>query len=399
MASLRKKPNSKFWIACFTDDNGVQRQRSTGTTERLAAIKVAIKYEDTHRKQMTEDQVRRTMNDLCEEINGRRLNTSTVSAFFARWLASKAANATASTVAKYKDVLERFEAFLGPQRSGQDLGRLGVADFAEFRDELAKSVGAGTVNLATKILSVAMRSAWRDSLIPENPAAKLVPLKRSRKEDVHRRPFTLGELRLILAHANTEWRGIILCGLYTGQRLGDIAGLCWRNVDLERKEIRFVTQKTERVVILPIVEVLAKHLLSLPSADDGDAPVFPSSHGILKAEGRAGTLSNQFYGLLVAAGLADKRTHKKAKDGKGRSAKRQLNELSFHSLRHTTTSMLKNAGAAEGVVMDIVGHESASVSQNYTKIEDDSKRQALALLPDITAPVGDVKGGRKSRKI
>ena len=127
--------------------------------------------------------------------------------------------------------------------------------------------------------------------------------------------------------------------------------------------------------------------------------MFPSSHGILKAEGRAGTLSNQFYGLLVAAGLADKRTHKKAKDGKGRSAKRQLNELSFHSLRHTTTSMLKNAGAAEGVVMDIVGHESASVSQNYTKIEDDSKRQALALLPDITAPVGDVKGGRKSRKI
>jgi hypothetical protein len=35
--------------------------------------------------------------------------------------------------------------------------------------------------------------------------------------------------------------------------------------------------------------------------------------------------------------------------------------------------------------MDMIGHNSRAVSQNYTQIEEDSKRKALALLPDVTA--------------
>jgi hypothetical protein len=40
-----------------------------------------------------------------------------------------------------------------------------------------------------------------------------------------KRPFTLPGLRSVLALANDEWRSMILFGLYTGQRLGDIATL------------------------------------------------------------------------------------------------------------------------------------------------------------------------------
>jgi integrase len=49
----------------------------------------------------------------------------------------------------------------------------------------------------------------------------------------------LDELRRILRIASGEWRHLILFGLYTGQRLGDIAKLTWRNVDLERGELAF----------------------------------------------------------------------------------------------------------------------------------------------------------------
>ncbi|MGH7976263.1 MAG: tyrosine-type recombinase/integrase [Limisphaerales bacterium] len=79
--------------------------------------------------------------------------------------------------------------------------------------------------------------------------------------------------------------------------------------------------------------------------------------------------------------MAKERTHKSK--SKGRDAKRQLNEISFHSLRHTATSLLKNAGVSDVVARDIIGHESAAVSQNYTHIETETKRVALGKLPDI----------------
>jgi len=70
-------------------------------------------------------------------------------------------------------------------------------------------------------------------------------------------------------------------------------------------------------------------------------------------------------------------------DGKGRAALRTLNEISFHALRHTATSLLKNAGASDVVAMDIIGHETKAVSQEYTHIDMDTKRRAINAMPDV----------------
>jgi len=58
--------------------------------------------------------------------------------------------------------------------------------------------------------------------------------------------------------------------------------------------------------------------------------------------------------------------------------------LSFHCLRHTATSLLKNAGVSDAIAMDIIGHESKAISANYTHIETNTKRKALNALPDVT---------------
>jgi integrase len=79
--------------------------------------------------------------------------------------------------------------------------------------------------------------------------------------------------------------------------------------------------------------------------------------------------------------LAQERT--KDATGEGRSSKRTINEISFHSLRHTATSWLKNAGVSEAIAMDIVGHDSAAISRHYTHIDTSSKRAALAKMPDL----------------
>jgi integrase len=53
-------------------------------------------------------------------------------------------------------------------------------------------------------------------------------------------------------------------------------------------------------------------------------------------------------------------------------------------LRHTATSLLKNAGVSDVIARDIIGHDSAAVSANYTHIDQETKRVALDKLPDVT---------------
>ena len=62
-----------------------------------------------------------------------------------------------------------------------------------------------------------------------------------------------------------------------------------------------------------------------------------------------------------------------------------FNELSFHALRHTATSLMKNAGVSPAIVQDIIGHESPAISAHYTRIEESTKRLAVDALPDVTS--------------
>ena len=278
-------------------------------------------------------------------------------------------------------MVDQFKAYLGA-RAKIDVAHVTAKDLLGFRDDLAKRLATGSVNLSLKILRGAFAQAKRDGLLDVNEAERVSLLKRN--DRFERRPFTLEELKRILEAANDEWRGMIMFGVYTGQRLGDIAGLCWSNVDLQRAELRLVTEKTGRRQLLPLAAPLLRFIETLPAGDDPDAPLFPAAHAVLQRNKTAGMLSNQFYGILVAAGMAPKKSHKADPEkGKGRSARRQRNEISFHSLRHTATSLLKNAGVSEAVAMEFVGHDSASVSRNYTHIDTETLRKAAEKLPDI----------------
>lgn len=250
-------------------------------------------------------------------------------------------------------------------------------DVINFRDALAKRLSASTANQAVKIIRMALKEAQAARLVSENVAAGVRRTKTS-GDRASRRPFTLDELRRILKIAIGEWRNLILFGLYTGQRLGDIAKLAWRNVDLERGELAFVTRKTKRRQLVPLGSPLRKVLEESDAGDDPAEPLFPKAF----TANRTGTLSNQFYEILVSAGLAAPRSHRA--NGKGRQARRKLSEISFHALRHTATSLMKNAGISPAIVQDLIGHDSPAVSAHYTHIEESAKRRAIESLPDLT---------------
>ena len=48
--------------------------------------------------------------------------------------------------------------------------------------------------------------------------------------------------------------------------------------------------------------------------------------------------------------------------------------------------------------MDIIGHDSRAISQNYTHVDEDAKRRAMALVPDIMAPSAGKTAGKRRRK-
>ena len=73
MASLRRLPDTRNWIACFTDVTGRRLQRSTGTYKRKEAMMIAWKFEEAARKLKTEAQIRRVMSDLFESISSEPL--------------------------------------------------------------------------------------------------------------------------------------------------------------------------------------------------------------------------------------------------------------------------------------------------------------------------------------
>jgi len=103
----------------------------------------------------------------------------------------------------------------------------------------------------------------------------------------------------------------------------------------------------------------------------------------LDTQGRSATLSNQFTRILVAAGLRDKAALDRHGKGIGRSSKRAHNELSFHSLRHTAVTLLKEAGIPHAVVQELIGHDSEQMSKHYTHVGTEALRKAADAMPPL----------------
>jgi integrase len=324
-------------------------------------------------QRLTDMQARRVIGDIHAIANRETLTQYSAEAFIKAWLENKLPSIAGSSVAAYEKASAEFIEHLG-QRAKLPVEAITAKDVLAFRTAMSKRVSAGTTNQKLLI----MRGCWtwgaRLSLVTENPF-KMVEMATG--EATERRAFTVAELQELFKACNAEWRGMVLLGLYTGQRLGDLATVTWRQVDFEQREIKFLTQKTKRRQIIPLAKPLADYLLTLPSSDNPDSPVMP---GI--AATATNTLSRQFGELLKNAGLITRETSHR-KRGTGRDARRVQSEITFHSLRHTATTLLKSAGVSDAIAQEIVGHDSTAISRGYTHIETSTLRKAVDLMGDV----------------
>jgi integrase len=305
------------------------------------------RVERVAKRQGSPQRIRQVFSEFYREHYGQDIQFTSVADYANQWLTAKRPEISGSSFRRYEEAVAKWLAHLG-SAANRGMDEVIKTQVASFRDALLALSSPATTNHALKIVRMVFRAARREGFLFQDPAEGVRTVKSSAPSE--RRPFTIDELRAVLEVADDEWKGLIKFGLYTGQRLADIAALTWAQVDLSRNEIRLTTRKTGKKLVIPFADPLREHLLSLPAGEKPRSPVHPRAYEIIHTQGgRVGTLSRQFSELLAAAGLRQPLSH--TSRGIGRAGRRQVFELSFHSLRHTAVSLLKDAAIPDAVVM------------------------------------------------
>ena len=390
MASLVTRDDSPFYIASFLGPKGTWLKRSTKvritplpgdkskpTDQRRLAQKVADEYEQAGRVNRTVSQTREVIAELHESLNNSTITQRTVRVAVASWLARKEHEVAPASYTFYKASSAKFLGFLGT-KADDDLNTLTREIVTAYRNFLSARLHPTSVNHDLSTVRMLCKDSRRDGFLTTDPSEFVDKVKKA-PNAAPRRPFSRDELAKILAAATPEWRSMIMFGVYTGQRLGDIANLTVQQVTTA--VIQLTTAKTGRTMRIPIASPLADHIRATVNPRQHPSTQIHPTIAALTVSAR----SNQFAKILHAAGLRDHLPHI-AGTGKGRNVKRDNNELSFHCLRHTAVTMLKEAGVPAAMVMEIIGHDSAAISAHYTHIGDTALAAEMAKVPDITAP-------------
>lgn len=369
------RKRSPFWYAVYRDATGRRLKKSTKLTSKSKALEIARTLEkassEARSRTLTEARTRDLLSEVLQSINGEGLHAFTLADWFTHFVAQKRKASAAATGKRHVQLSREFIDFLGP-RAKLNIQAITSRDIAAFRDA-RESLGLApsTLNVELQTISAAFNAAHKQGHVSINPCLAIEPL---RDKAQRKAVFTPEQVSALVKTAGGDWRGLILTAFYIGARLNDCANLRWRNVDLvsEIKTLRFEQGKTQREIVVVVHPALEDFLLSLPAPKSDDAFLFPSL-----AQRKINSLSQEFRRLMLRARIEQHVIRERTKQG------RNVNALSFHSLRHSFSSLLANAGIAEETRMALTGHTTRAMHQGYTHRELSTLRDAVSVLPRI----------------
>ena len=149
--------------------------------------------------------------------------------------------------------------------------------------------------------------------------------------------------------------------------------MSWEHVNLAKGTLTYTQGKTSHKVAVPLHPQLLAHLETLAGTDATDPHIMPGMAN-LKSGGRHG-LSQTFKNIIRKAGVD-------CQSVKGAGVRRQ-SLRTFHSLRHSFTSALANAGVSEELRMKLTGHKTRAVHRGYTHHELAILQAAVDKLPGL----------------
>jgi integrase len=354
-----KQKTSRFWWIDFTIGN--KRIRKSAETTRKT---IAAEYEKQERLSLE-----RSLAGMPTAAAER--NISSVAEFVKKYLAHYPINHRAKSVIFSKQRLAHVSRLVGVVLI-PDLTEDRIRDY--IKDRQAESAGGRTINMELGELSRALGQKW--SVVW--PKVR----KLEQGSDVGRALSPDEEARLLASAAgdtspnrNEALYPFLCIALSTGMRSGEITGLRWSSIDLDKAVLSVGRAKTtagtgrQIPINADLVAVLNEHAAWYRRKVGEVRPelyVFPGRAGKptrgsqrpLDPTRPVGDITSAWDTLRERAGVSCR----------------------LHDLRHTVATKMAEAGVPESTMLALMGHMSRAMLERYSHIRILAKREAVKSL-------------------
>lgn len=364
--SICQRKSDGKWMGMVTLRDG-KRKYFYGKTRQEVARKVA-----------------ESVRDREKGVPQRTDERMTVHAFFNQWLDGKKSEIVPTTWTRYRELLAHVSRAMGDQQ----LTRLNATMFQRLYARLQSEDGlsSSTVHHVHTVAQEALNAAVQYGLMAVNP---LTAIKGPRMNETEMQPLDPEQTRMFLDTVHGDhWEAFYVLAISSGMREGEMLGLHWSDVDLERRflQVRYTmsyvsgegfslrqpkTKRSRRRIDLSphVVEVLREHRIRQKEHrlkmgghwDEASFPdlVFPNEVGRPMSAGNL--LRRSFLPLLDKAGLP---------------------RIRIHDLRHTAATLMLLEGRNAKEVSDRLGHASVTITLDRYSHVLPSMRQDMATALD-----------------
>ena len=326
------------------------------------------------------------------------LTCQTVGECLDEWSKYYLSGIAGSTAENYKSLIDRH---IRPALGSKLVSDLTTADVNGFLIDMAAvrrgAVGRGskrigyaksTINLARKVLGMGLQHAKSEGRVTENVARDAkVPEATVRRT----RSFTSTEVSSIARQpVGIDWEAAWLIQLGLGIRPGELLALSWRDVVGSELHIGH-SQRREGGKLIPRGSLKTRasmRVLEMPS---------DLSHAIerrrvdqeaeqLAAEG----LWENSLGLIFTTERGQplrEKTYRRQFRALLKRAEIDLAGVTPHTFRHTTASLLVDAGVPLGTISDLLGHaDMTMLVKNYRHSTSSKVTGHLAAMEGVLQP-------------
>jgi integrase len=291
-----------------------------------------------------------------------------------------AANVRPSTLHRYREEVEHH---IGPLLGRVRIDKLTPVHITAFYRDRLTVLSAGSVRRLHANLRRALNIAVRWQLIHTNPVSLVDPPSIPHSEV---RPYSLDEARAFLKAVRgrrLEARWVIAIAL--GMRQGEVLGLHWEDVDLERGTLRVVAQlrrdaDTGQLERVETKTARSRRTLPLPDSVRTALREHRDRQAVERLDADSWVDPRLVFTTRLGTPIHPRNDYRSFRE---LILQANLRQIRVHDLRHTAASVLLAQGVPARVVMEILGHSQISVTLNtYAHVAPDVSREAADRVND-----------------
>ncbi|MBC1628959.1 site-specific integrase [Listeria welshimeri] len=256
-----------------------------------------------------------------------------------------------------------------PSFARKKLGDISTMQVLRFFDDMEKTgksvyVRRNTLSTLRSIFTQAVK--WK--VIKHNPCDGVSPPRRPKKIQKVYNEADVSKLFKKLKTERIDWQVLVSIAVMTGAREGEIAGLEWKHIDLNKQTILFeqtiVEEKGVGVTVRSGLKGGKDKLVSIP---DSLAALLAEYKEVRENEKSAAqeewTWSEHFF-LFTNVNGKPIRTDSIYQRWIKFLEKNGLERIRFHDIRHTSASLLIAKGVHAKVIQERLGHADIGTTMN-----------------------------------